>query len=98
MVTHIVFWNLKDELSNQEKEDARQKIKKVLEALPEKIEGLKEAQVGFNYNPQGCDLSLYTVLESKEALDAYQVHPDHQEAAAIVKSFVKDRYVVDYTS
>jgi len=98
MVTHIVFWNFKDELSPQEKEGAFHKIKEVLEKLPSKIEGLYEAQVGQNFNPQGCDLSLYTRLESKEALEAYQSHPDHVAAASIVGSFVKDRYVVDYSS
>lgn len=97
MVTHIVFWNLKDELNPQEKDEACLKIKEALEVLPSRIEGLLEAEVGKNYNSQGCDICLFTRLESKEALEAYQIHPEHVAAASIVRTFVKDRHVVDYS-
>lgn len=96
MVTHIVFWNLKEEFKGDKKEESVSRIRTALEALPEKIDGLISAEVGENYNPKGCDLSLYTQLESKEALEAYQTNPEHIKAATIVRSMISERWVVDY--
>lgn len=94
MVAHIVIWNFQDEVSD--KDQAFNEMKEVLEALVGKIEGLVHLEFRRNYNPQGQDLCLYSKLDSPEALEAYQVHPDHVAAAGVVKKYVQDRRVVDY--
>jgi hypothetical protein len=96
MVTHIVFWNLKDELIGEERQQAADNIKEVLESLPCQIEGLIKAEVGINFNPQGSDICLYSQLESEEALGLYQNHPAHLKVKHLVQSLVKQRWVVDY--
>ena len=42
------------------------------------------------------DVALYTEFDSREALDAYQVHPAHQEFAAFLAPLRSERRVVDY--
>ena len=43
------------------------------------------------------DLALVSEHEDNAALEAYQVHPLHKEAAAFIASVVSDRAVVDYS-
>ena len=40
MVNHIVFWNFKPELTEQEREEAGKMIRQSLEAVREKAEGV----------------------------------------------------------
>lgn len=95
MVKHVVMWNIKPDLP---KEETILELKKRLEVLPEKINGLQELEIGVHYKKgaTGRDIVLYSVLESKEALEAYLIHPDHVEAGAYVKQVVCDRIDVDY--
>jgi quinol monooxygenase YgiN len=39
---------------------------------------------------------LYAEFDDREALDAYQQHPLHLDAVAIVKAVTTDRRVVDW--
>ena len=46
MVTHIVFWALKDEAEGHSKRENAEHIKEMLEALVGVVPGLIEAKVG----------------------------------------------------
>ncbi|MDC7677288.1 Dabb family protein [Asticcacaulis machinosus] len=94
MIKHIVMWKLKDD----NKAENAAKVKQVLEGLQGKIDGLTLIEVGIDFSATGVsgDIVLYSEFTSREALDAYQVHPAHQEAAAFVRSVVSDRLMVDY--
>ncbi len=85
------MWKLKD------KADAAE-IKARLEALQGKIPGLLNIEVGIDFleSEQSADLVLCTELESREALEAYQIHPEHQAVVPLVKSAAISRSVVDY--
>lgn len=50
MVTHIVFWALKDEAEGHSKRENAEHIKEMLEALVGVVPGLIEAKVGINEN------------------------------------------------
>ena len=50
MVTHIVFWALKDEAEGHSKRENAEHIKEMLEALVGVVPGLIEAKVGINAN------------------------------------------------
>lgn len=91
MVKHIVIWELR------EKADAAA-IKEKLEALNGKIPGLVHIEVGIDFleSEQSADLVLVAELESREALDAYQSHPEHQAVVPLVKEAATSRTVVDY--
>jgi hypothetical protein len=45
---------------------------------------------------QSSDVALYTECDPTEALDAYQVHPAHQEVATFLGPLRTERRVVDY--
>ncbi len=93
MVKHIVFWNVRNDES---KESNMKEMRKKLTSLVGKIDGLISAEVGFNFNPNGYDLALYSVFTSKEALDRYQTHPEHLKVKEFVHSVITDRCVVDF--
>ncbi len=95
MVKHLVMWNIKPEL---DKEETIAELKRRLEVLPKSVPGLKHLEIGVHYKkgPSGRDIVLYSELDSKEALEAYLIHPDHVEAGAYVKQVVCDRVDVDY--
>ena len=69
MVTHIVLWNLKDK---SQKAQQGGEMKRRLEALVGVVPGLLSAQAGPGFN--GFDVGLVCTLESREALDAYQLY------------------------
>lgn len=91
MIKHIVMWKLRD------KADAPE-IKQKLEALAGKIPGLIKIEVGIDFleSEQSADVVLYSELESREALESYQTHPEHQAVVPLVKAAAIARTVVDY--
>lgn len=93
MVKHIVFWNVRDDA---DKQNNMKEMKKRLTSLVGKVDGLISAEVGFNFNPKGYDLALYSVFMDKDALDGYQVHPEHLKVKEFVHSVITDRCVVDF--
>lgn len=93
MIKHIVAWKLEEnKIKNAEK------IKQELEALKSKIEEIVEIEVGINFNETEAayDVVLYSVFKTKEDLNAYQIHPKHQEVAKFVRSVAISRIVADY--
>ncbi len=97
MVHHIVLWNLKEELSAQEKEEAAGRIKEKLEAVKNEVEGVVSLKVEIHGLPSGNkDIGLISVFESEEALNAYQKHPAHVQAGAYVGSVTYGRTCLDY--
>jgi hypothetical protein len=94
MIKHIVSWKLQEE---NKKENAV-KVKLALEGLVGVVDGIKELEVGIDFNQSAAahDVILYTTFESKEDLSTYQIHPKHVEAATFIKSVVLGRVVVDY--
>lgn len=93
MIKHIVFWNVRND---ENKENNMKEMRKKLTSLVGVVPGLISAEVGFNYNPKGYDVALYSVFESKEALDGYQVHPEHLKVKEFVLSVITERACADY--
>ena len=91
MVKHIVLYTLKEGV---DKEEAVKLIASVLEPLVEKIPGLRELEVRRAFN--GMDYALYSVFESRQALEAYAVHPLHQEAKTHFFHLLDSRVAADY--
>ncbi len=97
MIKHIVFWKLKEEAHGNNKETNARIIKEKLEDLKGKIEGLINIEVGIDFLGNGnYDVALYSEVESREALQAYQNHPLHQAVLPFVREAVTDRKAVDY--
>ena len=97
MIVHIVFWRLHPTANGKSKADNAKEIKTRLEVL-RGLAGLRRLDVGLDFagTEQSSDVALYTEFDSREALDAYQVHPAHQEFAAFLAPLRSERRVVDY--
>ncbi|SME88931.1 Dabb family protein [Desulfovibrio gilichinskyi] len=98
MIKHIVMWTLKDEAEGGTSAENGIKMKQILENLSGKIDELKHIEVSvdvFAAIPD-CNVVLYSEFETKDDLDAYQVHPLHQACVAFIKQVVASRNVIDY--
>lgn len=97
MVRHVIIWDLNDSLSAEEKQSAKAEIKEKLEALKGVVPGLAQIQVHTDLlDSSKGDLMLDAVLESREALAAYQIHPAHLKAAQTVRSVTSHRSCADF--
>lgn len=98
MVKHIILWQLKDEISAEEKENIKKNIKAELEGLQGKIEGLHEIRVQYEaLATSNAEVMLDSTFDSEEALKNYSVHPAHvQVADAYVRPYTKTRMCMDY--
>jgi len=98
VIKHIVLWKLKEPDASDSKEDYANQIKQELEALPKVIPALHSLEVGININPSEAadDVVLVTSFQRASDLDAYQIHPAHQAAAAVIRNLVSSRRVVDF--
>lgn len=98
MVKHIILWQLKDELSEEEKTQVKQRIKEGLESLQGKIPGLIHIHVQIEHLASSTvDLMLDSGFESEEALKGYSVHPAHVAVAdKEVRPYTKTRACIDY--
>jgi quinol monooxygenase YgiN len=96
MIKHLVMWRLREDAGDKAANALR--LKKLLEGLNGRIPGLLKLEVGIDFSREGesSDVVLYSEFESRQALDAYQVHPAHAEVVPFVKSVRAERRVVDY--
>lgn len=96
-IRHVVSWKLASadaaERSSQASEIARR-----LNALEGVVPEILSISVGVNaaYPDANWDAVLIADFVSLEALEAYQVHPAHEEAAAYIRSVVDSRAAVDF--
>lgn len=100
MVKHIILWQLKEELSAEEKQKVKEEIKEGLESLKGKIPGLLDIRVEINpLESSNTEVMLDSSFESEEALKGYAVHPEHVKIAdSKVRPFTKTRTCMDYYS
>lgn len=98
MVKHVILWQLKDELSDEEKVNVKQGIKNGLEGLQGKIPGLVDIKVNTEgLKSSNADVMLDSTFESEDALKGYAVHKEHVAVADTkVRPFTKNRVCLDY--
>jgi len=100
MVTHLVFFNMQPEAAGRTGRENAETLVGMLNALPKSIPELLELQAGldFSQSPASFQVGLLTKFHSREALEAYRVHPEHQKVVEFVKKTTSDRAVVDFES
>lgn len=98
MVKHVILWQLKDELTQEERIDIKKGIKEGLEGLKGQIPGLVDIQVNINaLNSSNVDLMLDSSFVDEASLKNYATHPAHVEVANTkVRPFTKLRTCLDY--
>lgn len=95
MITHIVFFKLKDR--GQESVDATAAVLRNLEG---KIDVLKYIEVGTDvlHSERSYDIALVTKFDSLADLEAYQVHPEHKKVIEHMSLVRESSISVDYES
>ena len=98
MVKHVILWQLKDELTVDEKKKIKAEMVVALEGLVGKVPGLLEVKVQTEgLASSNAEVMLDTTLTDEEALKGYAVHPDHVGAAnTYVRPFTKTRLCLDF--
>lgn len=98
MVKHIILWQLKDELSDDEKSKIKQEIKEGLEGLKGEIPGLIDICVQIDkLESSNADLMLDSTFEDESSLKSYAIHPAHVAVAdGKVRPYTKNRVCLDY--
>lgn len=96
MFTHIVFFKLKD----RNRENIK-KASQILMRVDGKIPTLKSVVVGTDVvkSERSYDIALVAKFDSKNDMDAYQVHPVHvNEVLAHLKPMLDSSVSVDFES
>lgn len=98
MVKHIILWQLKDELTLEEKVKVKMNIKKGLEGLEGRIPGLTDIHVHTEgLETSNGDVMLDSSFTDAVALKGYAVHPEHVKVAdTYVRPYTKFRCCFDF--
>lgn len=94
MLIHIVCWKYKPEITDEEREEHRKKLKN----LPGVIPDILSFHVGADilHLERSFDTGLVATYPNRAALDAYTVHPSHQAVAALGKQIAEKVVSVDF--
>ena len=98
MIKHIVLWKLKDHAEGENRERNLERMQALLEALPGLIPEIKVFEVGraLEPSPTTYDLALYSEFASREGLQRYIDHPEHQKVVQYVRAITDQRAAMDY--
>ena len=97
MIRHLVGWRWQEQLNTPQKEQAAKLLQEKFAQLKDKIPGAEWMQLEINMlSTSAFDLVLNTVFATEEDLKAYQKNPDHKAVAAIVRTYTKDKTVIDF--
>ncbi|SEQ08855.1 Stress responsive A/B Barrel Domain [Lachnospiraceae bacterium RM5] len=98
MVKHVILWQLKDVLKEEEKKVVKESIKNGLEGLKGKIPGLLDINVQIDcLDSSNADVMLDSLFEDEASLKGYAIHPEHVAVAdGAVRPNTKLRVCMDY--
>lgn len=96
-IRHVVTWKLAAEDAGERAAQAAE-VARRLNALRGVVPQLLSVSAGANsvYPEANWDVTLVADFASVEALEEYQVHPAHVEAAGYIRSVVASRVAVDF--
>ena len=79
MLTHIVIWKYKPEVSEDERREHVERLRRLREIIPE----IRSFAVGRDVLklPRSYHTGLVATFDDRAGLEAYTVHPDHIVAA-----------------
>jgi len=99
MLTHIVFWKLKDHAEGVDKATNLARAKALLESCAHLTPGIHRFEVAIAQpgHEATYDLVLNSQFEDAEALAAYQKHPEHQALKPFMGAVVLARQCMDYS-
>ena len=94
MLTHIVCWKYKPEITEEQR---RNHIEK-LQSLPNVIDKIESFEVGADilHLERSFDTGLVAKFADRAALDFYTDHPEHQKVIALGKQLAERAISVDF--
>ncbi|HEY2847645.1 MAG TPA: Dabb family protein [Pyrinomonadaceae bacterium] len=94
MLIHIVFWKYKPDVPDADRDEHRRRLKELAQLVPD----VAHLEVGRDilHLDRSFDTGLVAEFESREALDAYTVHPEHQAVVAIGREIAEKAVSVDF--
>ncbi|MGN8051309.1 Dabb family protein [Curtobacterium sp. 22159] len=97
MIHHVVSWTLREDLDHASSVD---RIRELLTGLVGVVASIRSLEVVENvaYPGKNQDVAVVATFDDLAGLDEYQVHPDHQAAAAEIRGLVTGRAAIDWQS
>jgi len=97
MIRHVVTWKLANEDAEARAVEAAE-VARRLNALDGVVPQLQSISAGANtlYPEANWDVTLVADFADVAALEGYQTHPAHEEAAGYIRSVVAGRVAVDF--
>jgi Stress responsive A/B Barrel Domain len=94
MLTHIVAWKYKDEVSQEKREEHRAKLTNLKNVITEVV----DLKVGADalHLARSYDTGLVATFKNLEDLDAYTNHPTHQQVVSFGKEISAHVVSVDF--
>jgi quinol monooxygenase YgiN len=94
MIRHIVFIKFKPGTTDE----AIDEIESGLNGLKSKISDIEEFECGLDviHSERSFDFALISSFKDLDALQRYQVHPEHQAVVAKIKLVAEATKAVDY--
>ncbi|MGI6160916.1 MAG: Dabb family protein [Christensenellales bacterium] len=94
MIKHIVFFRFKEGVTDEQIDNAAANIA----ALKDKISVIRSMEVGRDVlkTERSFDLALVATYDSLEALNEYDVHPEHQKVKEMLAPIREAVASVDY--
>jgi len=94
MLTHVVLFKFKPDTSETDIQHAADLLVK----LPDSIDEIRSFRVGRDIvrSERSYDLALISEFADLEAMQSYQVHPEHQKVVAFLKTVTCSIAVVDF--
>ena len=96
MLHHIVLMKFKPDTSEADVD----RLAAMLDALPETIIEIQTYEFGRDIarSERSYDFALVSGFANMEAMQRYQVHPDHQKVVAHIRAICDDIRAVDFNS
>lgn len=94
MLTHIVVWKYRAEISQEIREEHRRMLRSLNKIVP----GIESFAVGSDilHSPRSYDTGLAAVFRDRTVLDAYSIHPDHVKVVEFGHSIIENMAKADF--
>ena len=94
MLTHIVVWKYKPEVSEEQRRDHVERLR----ALDGRIPEIQSFAVGADVLglPRSYHTGLVATFRDRAGLEAYDAHPDHKAVAALGRTISEHVASVDF--
>ena len=94
MLTHIVIWKYREDVSQSEREEHVAQLRRLPSLIPE----IRTFEVGFDVLnlPRSYNVGLVATFSDRAALGIYSDHPEHLKVASFGRALSEHVASVDF--